>query len=102
MLRRSAGRIYVVCALIVLIVGAFLFVYPTRSLLAQQRQFDAKRREVAAIERENVLLQAESNRLALPSEIERVAREQFNMVRKNEQAFSVVLRHQKKPATANG
>lgn len=97
-MKSSVFRLRAAVALIVMIIAAFLFVYPTQSLLAQQRAFNAKRREVAAVLAENQRLAAETRRLTLPSEIERVARQRFNMVRKNEQAFSVVEKTPKKVA----
>ena len=91
-MRSSALRFRVLCVAIIAVMATFLFAYPTQSLLAQQRQVDAKRHELDVVQRENRELRAKANRLSLASEIERVAREQFNMVRSNEHAYRVVFR----------
>jgi cell division protein FtsL len=68
----------------------FLFVFPTRSYVAQQRQVGAARKAVAALQLQNAQLAAQAKRLQTPSEVERLAREQFNMVLPNEQAYTVL------------
>jgi cell division protein FtsL len=68
----------------------FLFVFPTRSYLAQQRQVDDARKAVAALKVQNAQLAQQAQRLQTPSEIERLAREQFNMLLPNEQAYTVL------------
>jgi cell division protein FtsB len=68
----------------------FLFVFPTRSYLAQQRQVGSARKAVAALKLQNEQLARQAKRLQTPSEIERLAREQFNMVLPGEQAYTVL------------
>ena len=68
----------------------FLFVFPTRSYLAQQRQVGRARHAVEVLKAQNEELERQANRLKTPSEIERLAREQFNMVRPGEEAYNVV------------
>jgi cell division protein FtsB len=68
----------------------FLFVFPTRSYLAQQRQVGRARHAVEVLKAQNEELARQANRLKTPSEIERLAREQFNMVRPGEEAYNVV------------
>lgn len=68
----------------------FLFVFPTRSYLAQHRQVSSARQAVAALKVQNEQLAKEAKRLQTPSEIERLAREQFNMVLPGEQAYTVL------------
>ena len=68
----------------------FLFVFPTRSYLAQQRQVSSARQAVAALKVQNEQLAEQAKRLQTPSEIERLAREQFNMVLPGEQAYTVL------------
>jgi cell division protein FtsL len=73
-----------------LIAIMFLFVFPTRSYLAQQRQVGAARNAVQELKTQNAQLERQKERLQEPSEIERLAREQFNMVLPNEQAYNVI------------
>ncbi|MCZ7535240.1 MAG: septum formation initiator family protein [Acidimicrobiia bacterium] len=67
-----------------------LFVFPTRSLIAQRGDIDRARDDLEVIETENARLAEEAARLATPAEIERIARERFHMVRPGETAFAVV------------
>ena len=84
----SRGRV----ALLALGVAAilFLFVFPTRSYLAQRRQVGAAAHDVDMLRQQNKKLQIEAQRLQSPDEIERIAREQFNMVFPGEQVFKVM------------
>jgi cell division protein FtsB len=84
----SRGRV----ALIALGVAAilFVFVFPTRSYLAQRRQVGAAAHDVAVLREQNKKLQIAAERLQSPDEIERVAREQFNMVNPGEQVYKVL------------
>ncbi len=68
----------------------FLFVFPTRSYLAQQRQVRAARHSVEVLRAQNAELAREAKQLQTPGEIERLARSQFNMVLPGEQAYNVV------------
>ena len=54
--------------------------------------FRSVRREVAELERANAEAKRRSELLETPSEIERIARARYNMVRPGEEAFTVVPR----------
>jgi cell division protein FtsB len=84
----SRGRV----ALIALGVAAilFVFVFPTRSYLAQRRQVSGAAHDVAVLREQNKKLQVAAERLQSPDEIERIAREQFNMVFPGEQVYKVL------------
>jgi len=77
-------------ASLVFVAMMFLFVFPTRSYLAQQRQVRSARHAVAVLHAQNAQLAREAKRLQTPAEIERLARSQFNMVFPGEQAYNVV------------
>jgi cell division protein FtsB len=68
----------------------FLFVFPTRAYLAQQRQVHDARKELEILRSQNKELGREAQTLQTPSEIERLARAQFNMVLPGEHAYTVV------------
>ena len=68
----------------------FLFVFPTRSYLAQQRQVGNARHAVQVLKAQNEQLIRQKQQLQTPAEIERLAREQFNMVLPGEQAYNVL------------
>ena len=84
----SSARIAV--ASLVLAAALLLFVFPTRSLIAQRREISRSREDLHVIEAETDRLAEEAARLATPAEIERMAREQFHMVRPGERAFAVI------------
>src|SRR5690349_19296187 len=65
-------------ASLVFVAMMFVFVFPTRSYLAQQRQVRDARHSVAVLKAQNAQLATEAQRLQTPSEIERLARAQFN------------------------
>ncbi len=73
-----------------LIAIMFVFVFPTRSYLAQRRQVAAAEHDVAVLRDQNDMLQAEADQLQTPDEIERMARQQFHMVRRGERAYLVM------------
>jgi len=77
-------------ASLVFVAMMFLFVFPTSSYLAQQRQVRTARHSVAVLRAQNAQLAREAQRLQTPEEIERLARAQFNMVFPGEQAYNVV------------
>jgi cell division protein FtsB len=77
-------------ASLALIAILFLFVFPTRSYLAQQRQVGAAQNAVQELKIQNTNLAREAKRLRTRSEIERMARVQFNMVFPGEQAYNIV------------
>ena len=77
-------------ASLALVAIMFLFVFPTSSYLAQQRQVGSARKAVAALKQQNKELERQAEQLQTPSEIERLAREQFNMVLPGEQAYTVL------------
>lgn len=74
----------------VMVLVMFAFVFPARAWLDQRREVQRVRRDVTDLEEQNRRLQREANRLETPAEIERLARERFNMVLPGEQAYSVV------------
>ena len=68
----------------------FLFVFPTSSWLAQRRdrhQVEAQLRRVTA---RNQSLERRVRLLRTPQEIERIAREKYNLVRPGEEAFAIL------------
>ena len=68
----------------------FLFVFPTRSYIAQQGQVRDARNSVQVLRAQNEKLARDAQRLQTPSEIQKLARSQFNMVFPGEEAYNVV------------
>jgi cell division protein FtsB len=80
-------------ASLVFVALMFMFVFPTRSYLAQQRQVRDARHSVQVLRAQNAKLEREAQRLQTPNEIEKLARSQFNMVFEGEEAYNVVPPH---------
>ncbi len=77
-------------ASLVLIGALFLFVFPTSSLLHQRGQLNSARERLEVLEEQTARLSKQSKRVLSNEEVERLARGQFNMVRRNEQAWAIV------------
>ena len=82
-------------ALAVVLLGALALtvsgILPFRQLVSQQRQIDNTQDQLAALERENDLLSEDIEMLGTDAEIERIAREQYGLVRPGEVAYVVVV-----------
>lgn len=84
------GRARVALIALALAAILFVFVFPTRSYLAQRRQVADAEQAVHVLREQNGKLEAEAQRLQTPGAIERMAREQFHMVYPGEQAYNVL------------
>jgi cell division protein FtsB len=71
---------------------AFLFVFgfPIRSLLAQRQETDAVRDRLELLREQSETLADEAARLQSDAEVERIARERYNLVRPGETPYAVV------------
>jgi cell division protein FtsB len=68
----------------------FLGVFPARTYLAQRRSLAAAQARVTVLAKQNAALDQESKKLLTDAEIERLAREQYNLVRPGEQAYAIL------------
>jgi cell division protein FtsL len=68
----------------------FVFVFPTSSYLAQARQVNRARHDLAVLQAQNHALASEAKKLQTNAEIERIARERYNMALPGERLFSIV------------
>jgi cell division protein FtsB len=75
---------------LVLVAILFLFVFPTRSFLSQRNQISDAQQDLAVLREQNARLEKEAARLQTDAEIERLAREDYQMVRPGEQAWAVI------------
>lgn len=78
---------------IVLVVGMLIaanYVVPFREILAQNRQVEAAQQELAEIQAANAKLDREIAALGSPSEIERIAREDYGYVRPGDTSYVIV------------
>jgi cell division protein FtsB len=90
--RRTARRVRVPVLVGVAIVVAvvFLGLFPTRSYVAQRRAIAAEQEKVVVLRTENDRLAARVARLHTDAEIERLAREQYNLVKPGEEAYAIL------------
>jgi cell division protein FtsB len=87
-LLKGPARIAILSLVIVAIL--FLFVFPTRSFLAQRNQISDAQHDLAILRAQNARLAKEAARLQTDAEIERIAREEYHMVRPGERAYAVI------------
>jgi len=76
---------------VVVLVGLlFAFVYPTRTFLDQRNQTNKARAQLELLQSENARLARESAKLSNNSEIERLAREKYGLVKPGEKPFVIL------------
>jgi cell division protein FtsL len=68
----------------------FAFVYPTSTFLQQRSELGAAHTRLARLESETRRLEAESKKLQGDAEVERLAREQYGLVRPGETPYVLV------------
>ena len=73
-----------------LVAALFVFVFPTRTYLAQRAETQRTQEQLDILTAQNDALSAQITALQTDEEIERLAREQFDLVRPGEQAFAVL------------
>ncbi len=67
----------------------FVFVFPTGSYLAQRRQVTKASHDLAVLRRQNYALSSEAEKLKTDPEVERIARERYNMALPGERLFQI-------------
>ena len=67
-----------------------LTVFPTRSLLSQRREKNQAEQRLYLLRKRSSELAGRAKALREPSEIERLAREQYNLVRPGEEAYALL------------
>jgi cell division protein FtsL len=88
--RTSHPSMRIALALVVFVGLLFAFVYPTRTWLDQRSETNKARQQLSALQTENARLARETKRLSTDSEIERLARQKYGLVRPGERAFVIV------------
>ena len=85
-LRRLVPFVVLIAVIGLLFVGVF----PTRTWLAQRKDHAAAVEQLRVLEEQNEVLAARVEALQSDAEIERLAREQYNLVRPGEEAYAVL------------
>jgi len=83
-------RVVVAAVTLAIVAVLFIAVFPTQALLDQRRERQAMAAQVARTTKHNDALEAEARKLQKDSEIERLAREQYNLVRPGEEAYALL------------
>ncbi len=96
--RRAVVRL--VLMMLVFIAFLFVFVFPIRTLLAQREDTNKVREKLELLREQNARLAEEAELLQIDAEVERIAREQYNLVRPGETPYAVV--EAAPPSTAPG
>jgi cell division protein FtsL len=68
----------------------FVFVYPTRTYLQQRNQISAAEHHLAQLQRDTARLESQSRQLQTNAAVERIAREQYGLVRPGETPYVIV------------
>jgi cell division protein FtsB len=79
-----------VLVVVVLIGVLFVAVFPTRTWLAQRHDTAAATEELRVLSSENAKLATRVKSLQSDDEIERLAREQYNLVKPGEEAYALL------------
>jgi cell division protein FtsB len=89
--RTAKGRrVWVVLVTVAFVGVLFTTVFPTRTFLAQRASLDASTEQLGVLEEQNRLLEERARLLDDDAEIERLAREEYHLVRPGEEAFAVL------------
>ncbi|MBW3556326.1 MAG: septum formation initiator family protein [Actinobacteria bacterium] len=83
-------RLWPLLASLVLVGFLFAVVMPTRTFFNQRGEIAAEEAKVEVLTRENQRLASRVRQLHTDSEIERLAREQYNLVRPGEEAYAIL------------
>jgi cell division protein FtsB len=75
---------------VVLVGVLFAAVFPTRTYLAQRASISRAEKQLSVLDEQNEALRQRAERLRTDAEIERLAREQYNLVRPGEEAYAVL------------
>jgi cell division protein FtsL len=75
---------------VVIVAMLFLFVFPTRTWFQQRDEIAAAEKRLQVLDEQNQRLSARVNQLQTDAEVERIAREQYQLVRPGEEAFAIL------------
>jgi cell division protein FtsB len=88
---RTIGRALAPALVLAVVLGVLVVgVFPTRTLWAQRSATAAAEEQLNALRRQNRALDERTRRLRDPDEIERIAREEYGLVRPGEEPYIVI------------
>jgi cell division protein FtsL len=83
-------RVLTAIAALAVVAVMFITVFPTQALLQQRHERQAMAAQLRDLTRRNNALEAETQKLQTDAEIERLAREQYNLVKPGEEAYAML------------
>ena len=89
-MRGTRRRVWVVLVTLAFVGVLFTTVFPTRTFLAQRASLNASTEQLGVLHEQNRLLEERVRLLNDDAEIERLAREEYHLVRPGEEAFAVL------------
>jgi cell division protein FtsB len=87
---RPVGPAVIVLVLVFGVIFLGTFVFPTRSFLTQRSAIADAREELTVLDQQNHVLADQATKLKDDAEIERLAREQYNLVKPGEEAYALL------------
>jgi cell division protein FtsB len=87
---RLRRAVWPVLVLVVLIGVLFVAVFPTRTWWAQRADMTGATEQLQILDEQNHLLEQRVSALQSDDEIERLAREQYNLVKPGEEAYALL------------
>ena len=91
-------RLWVVLVTLAFVGVLFLAVFPSRTFLAQRASLSRAENQLAVLGEQNSLLEERARLLQDDDEIERLAREEYHLVRPGEEAYVVLPSPDPEPA----
>ena len=91
-------RLWVVLVTLAFVGVLFLAVFPSRTFLAQRASLSRAEHQLAVLSEQNSILEERARLLRDDEEIERLAREEYHLVRPGEEAYVVLPSPEPKPA----
>ncbi|MCU1457163.1 MAG: septum formation initiator [Actinomycetia bacterium] len=88
--RRRGAVVYIVLASLAVVALLFVFVFPTRSYLTQRHDLAQAESRLQLLRSQRKQLDREAAKLGTDTEIERLARETYHLVKPGEQAYVVI------------
>jgi len=87
---RLRKAVWPVLVLVVLVGVLFVAVFPTRTWLAQRAETASATEQLHVLDAQNKVLEKRVDALQSDDEIERLAREQYNLVKPGEEAYAIL------------
>jgi cell division protein FtsB len=88
--RRRRGTVITAFVAVAAVALLFTFVYPTRSFLDQRASIKDAHARLEFLRSENARLAKQAQKLSDDAEIEKLAREQYGLVKPGEQSFVIL------------